>query len=111
MDMQEIYRRAGGRRKYNAARRKIADRRLIPLTRQLAVMGELEAAIGLEPRKRLPRHFAAAMAKALGVHRSTVWRDIERLRTRKIRWNWKYSGDTGMAVIRLRGLTKFAYKL
>ncbi len=101
-------RRAGGRRRYNAARRRLADRRLIPLARQIAAVGDLESALGSGQRKPLPRFLIPALAKALGVHRSTVWRDVQRLRRRA--YCWEYSGDTGMVTVRLYGLAKFSYR-
>lgn len=103
----EAYRRAGGRRKYNAYRRRRADQRLIPLAQLIAPLGEWEVA--LKYRKPLPRPLLPALSKSLGVHRSTVWRDFQRLR----RWpsSWQYSSDTGMATVRLYGLVKISYPL
>jgi hypothetical protein len=108
MSAREAQCRAGGRRRYNAARQRLADRRLNPLARQIAAVGDLESALGSGERKPLPRFLIPALAKALGVHRSTVWRDVQRLRHRS--YCWEYSGDTGMVKVRLYGLGIFSYR-
>jgi hypothetical protein len=108
-DVGEVNRRAGGRRRYNAARKRIAERRLIPLGRRIAQWGDLESALGIGQPKPLPRHLIPALARALGVHRTTVWRDVQRLRDRK-NYCWQYSGDTGLVTVTLYGLGKFVYR-
>src|ERR1035437_2478358 len=66
MNAIEAYRRAGGRRRYNAALRRAANRRLIPLIRQIAAMGDLDGQWMKQP-KPLPRHLIPALAKVLGL--------------------------------------------
>ncbi len=49
-----------------------------------------------------------SLAKVLGVHRSTVWRDVQRLR----KWpsRWRYSRDTGLVTVRLYRLGVFVWR-
>ena len=105
----EVNRRAGGRRRYNAARRRMADRRLIPLARQLASLDLLDELLTVRQPKPLPRHLIPTLARALGVHRSTVWRDVKRLRKRH--YHWEYRGATDLVTVRLTGLVTFSYRL
>jgi HTH domain len=77
---EEVFLRAGARRKYNAERRRLANQRLIGLAHQVAKLGEWENAFVLRRPKPLPRFLIPALAKTLGVDRSTVWRDVQRLR-------------------------------
>ncbi len=99
------HRRAGGRRRYNAERRRQAALRLIPLARQIAAVGALKMTADGMQLTVLPRHMIASLAKVLGLHRATVWRDVQRLR----RWpsRSKYSRDTGLVTVRLYGLGVF----
>ena len=70
-DAQTAQRRAGGRRRYNAMRQRQAE------ARRAAILKGLED-MGLEPRF-LPRGLTAFFAKAFGVHRTTIWRDLQRI--------------------------------
>jgi len=105
--IQSAFRRAGGRRRYNAARRQLADRPLIPLARRIAARGELEDTLDGH-RMPLPRSLIPELARVLGVHRSTVWRDLQRLRRQN--YCWEYSRVTGMVTVRLYGIAKFTYR-
>jgi HTH domain len=104
----EAYRRAGGRRRFNAARRRLAARRLLPLSHRIAIMGNFECFMGSGRGNLWPRSLIPALARELGVHRSTVWRDVRRLQA----WpkSWEFRGATGMATVRLYGLAKFSYR-
>lgn len=108
-DLQEVHRRAGGRRRYNAKRQRLADKRLIPLVHWLAATGDLESALGkgLKPHSRHP--LIPALAKVLGVHRTTVWRDAKRLRG--WRYHLLYRGATDRVDIWLPGFTRVSYIL
>jgi len=70
-DSGTAYRRAAGRRRYNAERRRRAEERR-------AAIAELLDRAG--PAVLLFRRcLAPGLARAFGVHRSTVWRDLQRL--------------------------------
>lgn len=69
MDAQQIYRRAGGRRKYNASRQRAAAYRR-EVIRDVLMSGEVDESVpGLQ----------RDIARALGVSRSTVCRDFAAL--------------------------------
>jgi hypothetical protein len=105
---EEANRRAGGRRRYNAVRKKIAESRLLPLAHELAAIGELEGVIGVGKQTPVRRGFISAVAKRLGVHRTTAWRDVQRLRDRR-HWCWSQSRDGKVVTVRLYGLGKVVY--
>lgn len=67
IDPHRAYCRAGGRRRYNAERQRRADQR------RVIVAGMLWQLLF---RKR---GLIGALARHLGVHRSTIWRDVKRL--------------------------------
>ena len=106
---EAAYHRAAGRRRHNAARRRVAQRRLFPLAQAIARTGDLEAVL-CRKAPVVPRGLISAVAKDLGVHRSTVWRDVRRL-ARFRAWSLCYYGATGIVTIRLRGLGTVAYRL
>ena len=64
---ESAWRRAGGRRRYNAIRRRRADARRAAMGRALDNMG---------PAILFSRHLAPSFARAFGVHRTTAWRDL-----------------------------------
>ena len=103
----EAHFRAGGRRRYNAERQDRAELRLLPLAFRLAELGQLINILRSRGRAKMPRLPISALAKAMGVNRSTVWRDVQRLG----HWNycWEYSGVTNMVKVRLDGLGSFTY--
>ena len=80
-DAQTAYRRAGGRRRYNAERARERERRR-----------DRVAAIAVELG---PRFFArgaqAEIARRLGVHRSTVCRDLEEILAELSPRGWRFS--------------------
>ena len=67
-----VYRRAGGRRRYNAVRQANADRRRLRLV-------EMMAAYSAAGGNIYDRGVRKRWAEALGVHKSTITRDIHRL--------------------------------
>ena len=108
---QTAYRRAAGRRRYNAARQRAAHKRLLPLAKVIARTGDLEAVLrGKRDAANMPRGLISALAATFGVHRSTVCRDIGRL-ARWRAWELDYSGATDIVTIRLSGLGTLAYRL
>jgi hypothetical protein len=74
MSPEEVYRRAGGRRKYNAERQRQAEnRRLLVEWRFLQVAEEFLLS------KRNPRGWKTRLAAELGVSRMQIGRDFKRL--------------------------------
>jgi hypothetical protein len=67
-DRQSAHRRAGGRRRYNAMRKRQAEARREAMAEALAEMGA--AAL-------LTRGLAPSFARAFGVSRQTAWRDLQ----------------------------------
>lgn len=61
------YHRAGGRRRYNAMRRRRADRR----------RAEIGAWLAGNPAALFCRGLSVALAAAFVLHRTTAWRDLE----------------------------------
>ncbi len=68
-DAETVNKRAGGRRRYNAERRRAADER-----RQ--AMAEALDRLGIMGWK-YTRYLAGAFAEAFGVSRTTAWRDLK----------------------------------
>ena len=66
IDAQAAYRRAGGRRRYNAQRRRTADARRVALVEQLYA----------DRRSLWARGTQAHYARVLGVSRATICRDV-----------------------------------
>ena len=71
IDWNAVCRRAGGRRRYNAMRRRKADARRVAIAEVLDGLG----LVALFARRGL----SVRLAAALGVHRTTVWRDLQRI--------------------------------
>ena len=69
VDRQTVCRRAGGRRRYNAMRRRKAEARRAAISERLGVNGLCLAL--------MYRGATVALAAAFGVHRTTAWRDLQ----------------------------------
>lgn len=67
-DSQAVCRRAGGRRRYNAMRRRKAEARREKMAEMFTPLGCLV----------LPG-LAVTCARIFGVHRSTAWRDLQQM--------------------------------
>ena len=63
---EEVFRRAGGRRRYNAMRQRRAEARRQEIARVLGPMALLS-----------PHGLSVALARAFGVSRQTAWRDLQ----------------------------------
>ena len=72
-DPETAARRAGGRRRYNAARQLIAAERRARVAR-------LVVDVLLATNGRVPRGLQTVIAERFGVHRSTICRDLQRSR-------------------------------
>ncbi len=68
IDAEAAKRRAGGRRRCNAKRRRQAD------ARRAQIAAWLDDNLGFV---LFPRGLPAALAPAFGVHPSTIWRDLQ----------------------------------
>ena len=65
---EKVFRRAGGRRRYNAMRQRRAEARRQEMARVLGPMALLD-----------PHGLSVALARAFGVSRQTAWRDLQRI--------------------------------
>ncbi len=83
-DYEMVKRRAGGRRRYNAQRRKRAEARQAAIDRWLCE----HPAAGF-----FPRGLPAYLAPAFGVHPSTIWRDLQLILWRGSRTAYYCQGE------------------
>ena len=65
---EEVFCRAGGRRRYNAMRQRRAEARREAMARALSPTDWLN-----------PRGLSVALARAFGVSRQTAWRDLQQI--------------------------------